>query len=87
MTRWARNERLYRHLLGMGLVVEPIFADEDKTQIDHLRVTTELPFVQDASQQTAEPGIGAPVQGAKVLKIVRSAESDGDDVVDLPPVL
>ena len=44
MDRWTRNERLYRHLLGMGLVAIPIFVGEDRTRIDHLLVTTELPF-------------------------------------------
>ncbi len=45
MDRFTRNERLYRHLLSMGLVAVPIFADADRTRIDHLMVTTELPFL------------------------------------------
>lgn len=42
MDRWSRHERLYRHLLSMGLVVDPVFADDARTQIDHLVVSVDL---------------------------------------------
>src|ERR1700722_8928855 len=47
MSRWVRSERLYRQLLAMGLVAIPMFADDDRTRIDHLLVTVELPFASE----------------------------------------
>lgn len=44
MSRWHRNERVYRRLLAEGLVVEPIFADMDGTMIEYMLVSTVLPF-------------------------------------------
>ena len=84
MTRWARNERLYRHLLSLGLVVDPVFADEARTQIDHLRVSADLPGLADAP---AVAGVVMPMPGAEVGQGIRTAAGDGANVVDFPPVL
>ena len=61
MDCWARNERLYRHLLSMGLVVQPVFIGGSKTKIDHLRVSagTQLSdFVACLSEPTASDAAG-----------------------------
>ena len=61
MDCWARNERLYRHLLSMGLVVQPVFVGRSKTKIDHLRVSagTQLSdFVACLSKPTASDATG-----------------------------
>jgi hypothetical protein len=43
MDRYSRTERLYRHLLGMGLYVAPVFADASHERIDYLYVRIDLP--------------------------------------------
>lgn len=87
MSRWARNERLYRHLLAMGLVVEPVFADSAQTRIDHLRVTSELPFFDGVSEQPAQSGICSTVQRTEIGNVIRSAESLRDGIViELPTI-
>jgi hypothetical protein len=85
MDRWTRNERVYRHLLGMGLIAVPIFADADRTRIDHIVVTSELPFA--LTEGAAGAGVGLPVAGAEIGQCVRSSVGDRDNVVDFPPVL
>lgn len=88
MDRWTRNERLYRHLLGMGLVVNPVFANEERTQIDHLIVSTDLPLAGSGSSEApAVAGVGFPVERTKVSETIGPAVSDGTNVVDFPPVL
>ena len=52
-------ERLYRHLLGMGLYVSPIFADAERGRIAHLHVSIDLPS-QLASDPAAAPGSRDP---------------------------
>ena len=86
MDRWTRNERLYRHLLGLGLVVDPVFADEARTQIDHLRVSVDLPRASVTDAPTVA-GVVVPVTGAEIGESVSTAARDGANVIDFPPVL
>jgi hypothetical protein len=85
MDRWARNERLYRHLLSLGLVVDPVFADEARTRIDHLRVSVDLAPSQDVAEASAVGGVVLPVQGAQIGEAIAPAEGVRDRVViDFP---
>jgi hypothetical protein len=38
--KYARNERLHKHLLEIGAFVEPVFTDETRQKIDFLKVTS-----------------------------------------------
>jgi len=95
MERWTRAERLHRHLLGMGLFVFPIFADAERTRIDHPIVSVALPIAPqtttpergETAQDAPSGGISAPVQGAEVHGVVAPADYDGDNVVDFPTVV
>lgn len=51
---WARNDRLYKTLLGFGLYVEPIFVDDTRKFIDHLRVSVGMP-IQDMTKDSYLP--------------------------------
>lgn len=51
---WTRNERLYRTLLAFGFYVEPIFVDDSRKAIDHLRVSVGLP-IQDMTRDSYLP--------------------------------
>lgn len=82
MTLHHRNERLYKTLLGMGLIVYPKVVDG---QIESLWVSADLPL-QDSAQNAAKAGIGAPMQGAQVGQGVHTTKGVGDNVVDFPPV-
>lgn len=88
--RWSRNERLYRHLLGLGLVVFPAFADDDRTLVDHLIVSVDLPTRHQAvagGEETAATAVALPVEGAKVPDVIGPAIAGGDGVVvEFPPV-
>lgn len=86
MDRWTRNERLYRHLLGLGLVVDPVFADEARTQIDHLRVSVDLPRA-GVADTTAVAGVVMPMTGTEVGEGFGATTRDGANVIDFPPVL
>jgi hypothetical protein len=70
MDRWTRNERLYRHLLSLGLVVVPMFADDDRARIDHLWVSIDLPeqvtVLRGVPQETAVTGVVPPLQGTQM---------------------
>jgi hypothetical protein len=92
MDRWSRNERLYRHLLGLGLIVIPIFASEDRAKIDHLLVSVELPIAgdvvpQDGGEHAAVAGVVPPMECADVAGVVGAAEGASDNVVEFPSVL
>jgi hypothetical protein len=63
MDRWSRMERLYRHLLGMGLCVSPIFADAERGQIDHLHVSVDLPQ-QSGDTASAKRTTATTAQGS-----------------------
>lgn len=95
-----RAERLYQHLLGMGLCVWPIFADDNRERIDHLHVSVDLPQ-QSASNTAAAPGdtegeggrersagslVTLPVSRPEIAQDAEAAERLGDNVVLLPPI-
>lgn len=86
MDRWSRNERLYRHLLGMGLVVSPIFADDDRTMIDHLWVSADLPIAGKTTQQPSQCSIGGPMERPEIRNVIGTATGHGSDVIDFPAV-
>ena len=88
MDPWTRNERLYRHLLGLGLIVFPITVEGDETKIDHLWVSTSLSASHSRAEQSAERPVHAAMERPQVGDGVISAESPGDGVVvKLPPKL
>jgi hypothetical protein len=45
MDRWARNERLYRHLRDLGFFVVPVYSDGECSGIEYLHVATSMPEV------------------------------------------
>ena len=48
MDRWARTQRLYEHLVGLGLWVEAIYSTERQGGIEYLKVSVSPPRqVQD----------------------------------------
>ena len=86
MSRWSRNERLYRYLLGLGLVVEPIFEDSDRTRINHMLVGTEFPLAkasiaESVPEHAAMAGVILPIQRSEIRDGVKAAEPRGDGVV------
>ena len=82
MDKHSRNERLYRHLLGMGLVVTPI-RETDPLKIDYLYVSVALPM----SEASAAAGVIKTVERSEVVDIVRSAKDLRDgEVVEFPSV-
>lgn len=90
MDKWTRNERVYRFLLGLGLVVTPIFEDHDHTRIKCLVVAAALDHadpVESISEQASQLGIIAPVEGPEIGEGVGSIERGRENVVDFPPVL
>lgn len=90
MDRWSRNERLYQHLLGMGLVVTPIRIDSDPAKIAYIFVAADLPTAAetaDAAQRAAETGIGAMIERTQIADVIGAAERRGSGVVvELPTV-
>lgn len=42
MDRFARNERLYKHLLEIGAFVEPVYTDDSRQTISFLKVSAEV---------------------------------------------
>ncbi len=40
MDKYARNERLHKHLLEIGAFVEPVFTDDTRQNIDFLKVSS-----------------------------------------------
>lgn len=79
MDKWSRNERLYKHLLDMGTVCTPVFADEGNTLIEALYVSAEGPLVP--------PHIDTPVKRSQIGESVTPSRGTGDNVVDFPPIL
>ena len=89
LDRWVRNERLYRHLLGLGLVAIPVFEDGDRVRMDHILVSSEWPL--QARQGIPEGGamgsVALPMEGAAVGYVVGAAEPCRNGVVvDFPTV-
>ena len=90
MSVWARNQRLYDTLKGMGLFVLTIMRDDDPKMIDQIIVSAGLPSITlttlDAkSGQVAEADIVLPVEGLQVTKVIGSTLSRRDNVVHFPP--
>ena len=46
LDRWSRAQRLYDHLLSLGLWVEPVFAKEEEGGIEYMRVSVSPPRQQ-----------------------------------------
>ena len=89
MDRWARNQRLYETLKGMGLFVSPIFDRGDATRIDHILVSVGPPL-ETATTETAErpeTGIVTPVERTEVGNIIGPAHPlGGGKVIKFPTV-
>jgi hypothetical protein len=79
MDKWSRNERLYNHLLSIGAMCTPVFADEGNTKIEAIYVSVEEPLVPTY--------VGAPVKGPQVGKGVTSTRRNRDNVVDFPTIV
>lgn len=43
MDKYTRNRRLYEHLKGMGLVIDPVCVEGDPDRIDQLVVSVAFP--------------------------------------------
>ena len=86
MDRESRTERLYQHLLSLGLYVSPIFIDDSRNEIDYLCVSVDLPG-QKVAEQSASTGVGLPVFGAEVRDVVGTSEGAGDNVAKFPTVV
>lgn len=84
MHRFARNRRLYEHLMDMGLVVAPILVDGDPERIDCL-VVAAAPWKQNVD--VLPSGVGAPLEGAEVVDAVVPAPHNRKNVVDFPTVI
>ncbi len=86
MDIWSRNERLYRTLVGMGLVCDAIYQDAERTKIKAVQVSCDLPS-DETAEQSAESGVFSPVQRSEILEGVASAYNGGDNVVNFPSIL
>ncbi len=85
MDRHSRNERLYRTLLGMGLVVDPIRANDDPTKMEGMYVSAELPAVgQRVAEVPAKDGVRLVMERALVGQVARSPEGARDAVIQFP---
>ena len=90
MSVWARNQRLYDTLNGMGLFVLAVMRDDDPTMIDQIIVSAGIPSVilttlEPSSNHVAEADILFPVEGFQVTEAVRSTLSQRNNVVPFPP--
>lgn len=79
MDEESRMERLYRHLLAMGLVVDPIFEAGAKVA---LRVSIGLP--QERAGEASETRVFPPVERTQIAEFVPAAEKGRGNVVDFP---
>ena len=84
MTPYARNARLYKTLLAMGLVVDRICADGNPEKIDCLVVSSDP---RRRLQLTIAGEVGSPVKGAEIVDVVSSPVSDRNNMVDFPTKL
>lgn len=76
----ARNERLYKTLVEMGLFVEAVYCPNDPDVIDYILVSASLPTV-------ATTDVIPPVKRTQVRENVGPTARDGDNVIDFPPVV
>lgn len=79
MDKWSRNERLYKKLTEMGLICNPIFADEAHQMIEAIYVST--------GEFSVPTSIGMPMKRPKIPGMVGSPRSNSDNVVNFPPML
>lgn len=82
MDRGSRIERLHAFLKNMGLYVSPMFVDGE---LDSLHVAVDLP--RYSTEQPTEASVNTPVKGAEIVEAVASAERDGMNVIDFPPIV
>ena len=68
VSRWAKNERLYKKLIADGLSVYPIESNVWEGGIDYMVVSTELIDARLAKGTFAS--VGLPMEGLKVGNIV-----------------
>lgn len=81
MDRFTRNARLYEHLLGMGLCVDPVCIDGDLDKIDQLIVYTAPPKINLTRY------VDPPVEGSEIADGVTSPGGHRNNVVDFPSEL
>jgi len=79
MDKWSRNERLYRHLVEMGLFCSPIFTDNTGDRIEAIQVSVDLPAVPTTS-------VVAPVKRPQIGESITSASGDGSNVIHFPTI-
>ena len=84
MTVAIRNKRLYDTLKGMGLFVTPVPREDFPNEIDHIVVSCHMP---GGSRELVAPNVCLPLQGPKVGEGIAPSGSDGNNVVDFPPVI
>jgi hypothetical protein len=89
MDKYSRNERLYRFLLGMGLIVNPIRLTDDLSRIDYLYVTAALSTTEATTANPSEAGaktsVVAVMERTEVADIVGASEGYGDrKVIEFP---
>lgn len=87
MNRFARNRRLYDHLMDMGLTVAPVLVNGDSNKIDALIVGSaawRLSIGTASDLGVPSSGIGGPVKGPEVADVIGSSVSDRGNVVDFP---
>lgn len=70
MDRWTRNERLYRHLLGLGLVVIPMTPHEPLEAFDG--------YAADQDHQL-DPGIRAAVDALRAEGVETFESCEGGE--------
>jgi hypothetical protein len=73
MDRWSRNQQLYEALKGMGLCVTPIPEPDDPSKIRQILVSADRPFAHEVAERRA-----------KVVEVVREADSRGGNVINFP---
>lgn len=84
----SRNQRLRETLEGMGLFVVPIFCESDPQRIDYMHVSADLPshVRHGVTENPACKTVAAPMASSKIGKVISSAESPGNNVVNFPSV-
>jgi hypothetical protein len=71
--RWSRNQHLYEALKGMGLCVTTIPEPDDPSKIRQILVSADRPFAIEAAERRA-----------KVIEVVKDADTRGDNVINFP---
>jgi len=73
----------------MGLVVLPVFAEDDSNRIDYMQVSVALPraVTKKPAEYAAGTSVAAPVSGAGVVRSVGPAKDGCMNVVDFPSKL